>query len=360
MELIEGQERKAPLISFAIPTYNFGRYISETIHSIFNGMTCLDAEDVEVVILDGGSTDDTEDVIKALSECYENIRYRKNPRRGGIDRDLDEVAQMAVGTYIWLFSADDTLCQGWDVHLKNAIISDADVILTPAMLCSLNMQGIRPNPIFSVNREKTLKEWIFDEEGGQIEDYMRYSKTLEAFFGFLSAIVVKASFWGSLPRREDYYGTCWAHCARLMPAFSRKSKISYITEILINKRGENDSFMEHGLVNRISIAVDGWTRIINEFFREKSLRRRLFARLRHDMPLALFLYAKISTKNYAERDRLDRLAKQHWLYNSMVPQSFFFYALYWGFPVNRFVSKVVDKNLSNLKKIRNKMRSIFC
>ena len=355
----ESRKKNVPIISFAIPTYNFGKYISETINSIFEGITYLNADDIEVVILDGGSTDDTEEVIRRLSEYYMNIKYKKNPERGGIDRDLDEVAQMATGTYIWLFSADDTLNRGWDAHLKKAMMSDSDIILVPAMLCSLNMQSIRPNPIFSTDKKNSLKVWVFDEDGGQIEEYLKSSKTLEALFGFLSAIVVKASFLRSLPKREDYYGTCWAHCARLMPAVSRKSKIGYISEIIINKRGENDSFMEHGLVNRISIAVDGWTRIINEFFEDDRLKGKLYSRLRRDMPLALFLYAKISTVNNAERGRLDRLAKQHWLFNSMVPQSLFFYALYWGFPANRFVSEVVNKNLSILKKIRHGIRRIL-
>jgi abequosyltransferase len=359
MALIEEKTQRLPIISFAIPTYNFGKYITETVNSIFDGMTSFSAEDVEIVILDGGSTDDTEDVVRDLSQVYANITYKKNTRRGGIDRDLDEVALMATGRYIWLFSADDTLCRGWDVNIKNAITSDADIILAPAMLCSLNMKIIRPNPIFSISHKKKLKVWEFDEYGGQIDDYLKSSRTLEALFSFLGAVVVKASFWRILPKREDYYGTCWAHCARLIPAFRRKAKVVYITELIIKKRGENDSFMEHGLVNRISIAVDGWTRIINEFFKEKSIKRKLFSRLRGDMPLALFLYAKTSTRNDMERSRLNRLARQHWLFNSMTPQSILSYVLYWLFPVNRFISRVVDRNLSTLKGVRHKARSFF-
>lgn len=359
MEFTKIQNQRQPLISFAIPTYNFGKYIAETIKSIFEGMIYLSPGDIEIVILDGGSTDNTEDVVRILSESYFNIRYKKNTRRGGIDRDLDEVALMATGRYIWLFSADDTLCRGWDAHLNDAIISDTDIILIPAMLCSINMQPIRTNPIFSTDTEEIFKIWKFNEEGGQIEDYLKCSITLEALFGFLSAIVVKAHFWRSLPKREDYYGTCWAHCARLMPVFNRHSKIGYITKIIINKRGENDSFMEHGLVNRISIAVDGWTKITNEFFNEKNLKQKIISRLRRDMPLALFLYAKISSKSDAERRRLDILAKQHWLFNSRVSHSIYSYILYWGFPSNRFILKVVDRNLPALKKIRHKLRSIF-
>jgi abequosyltransferase len=359
MEFTKIQNQRQPLISFAIPTYNFGKYIAETIKSIFDGMIHLSPENIEIVILDGGSTDDTEDVVRNLSKYYFNIRYKKNTRRGGIDRDLDEVALMATGRYIWLFSADDTLCRGWDAHLTDAILIDAEIILVPAMLCSLNMQPIRTNPIFSTDPEEIFKIWTFNEKGGQIEDYLKSSITLEALFGFLSAIVVKACFWRSLPKREDYYGTCWAHCARLMPVFNRQSKINYVSEILINKRGENDSFMENGIVNRISIAVDGWVRIIEEFFENERHKEILYARLRRDISVPLFLYAKLSARNTQERARLDGLAKRQYLCGCVTVRSIFAYVLYVAFPTGSFILNVVNRNMLALKKIRHKMRGVF-
>jgi abequosyltransferase len=355
----EEQVKIAPLISFAIPTYNFGRFISETIRSIFDGCAYFNASDIEVVILDGGSTDDTEDVIKRLSKIYANLKYQKNPKRGGIDRDLDEVVHLASGRYVWLFSADDTLCSGWDLHLKKALIEDPDIVLAPAMLCTLNMKSIRENPIFSADEKKSIQVWNFDGSSAQIEEYLKASKSLEALFGFLSAVIVKTSLWNSLSKREDYYGTCWAHCARLMPAFSKQTKIVYISQVVINKRGENDSFMENGFVNRIAIAIDGWTRIINEFFKEEKHRALLYSRLKGDMPLPLLLYAKVSTNDILERSRLDGLAKQHYLLNSISIRSVFAYVIFRVFPSNYLIMAVVKKNISSLKAVRQKMRRIF-
>ena len=359
MAITKIQSQTAPLISFAIPTHNFGKYITETVKSIYDGTLYLNPLDIEVVILDGGSTDKTEEIISSLSKHYVNIKYKKNSHRGGIDRDLDEVAEIATGKYIWLFSADDTLSHGWDVHFKKAIMNDPEIVLVPAMLCSLNMRSIRPNPIFSVKNKKTIIEWAFDVKGTGVDNYLKSSKTLEALFGFLSAIIVKSNFWNSLSKREDYYGTCWAHCARLMPVFGRKSNINYISEIIINKRSENDSFMENGLINRISIAVDGWSRIIEEFFENESYKRILYARLRRDVSISLFLYAKITARNTAERTQLDRLAKRQYLSSCITAQSIFSYALYLVFPSNRLVLNLVNRNMAVLKKIRNKIRGIL-
>jgi abequosyltransferase len=348
-----------PLISFAIPTYNFGRFISETIRSIFDGCEHINANDIEVVVLDGGSTDDTEINIKRLSNIYANIKYQKNAKRGGIDRDLDEVAQLTSGRYIWLFSADDTLESGWDLPLIKALNEDPDIVLVPAMLCSLTMESIRPNPIFVTNSNEYIEKWLLDGDVKRIEDYLKSSKSLEALFGFLSAVVIKSTFWSSLPKREDYYGTCWAHCARLLPALRLKSKIIYINKIIINKRGENDSFMEGGFVSRISIAIDGWTRIINEFFKEESLRALLYKRLRRDISLPLLLYAKISTNDTRERSRLIDLAKKHYLINSITVSSVLTYTLFQVFPSNKLILDAVNRNITSLKKIRHAIRRVI-
>jgi abequosyltransferase len=346
-----------PLISFAIPTYNFGRFISETIESIFDGRELLDIHDVEVVVLDGGSTDNTEEVVDYLCKKYPNIKYKKKSKRGGIDRDLDEVAELASGKYIWLFSADDRLIPGWDVLVKQALSREPDIMLVPAMLCSLHMENIRPNPIFLTDSDKSIVDWLFDGELIQIENYLRSTKSLEALFGFLSAVVVKSARWDSLTKREDYYGTCWAHCARLMPIFTQQSKIIYISEMIIHKRGENDSFMEFGFVNRIAIAIDGWTRIINEFFPLPKFRRFLHSKLRSDISLLLFLYAKISTKDINDQIRLNGLAKQHYLLNSLSVTSCFSYVVFIIFPRWNFVFDIVQRNLSSLKKARHKLRA---
>lgn len=348
-----------PLISFAIPTYNFGRFISETIQSIFDGCKLLDNSEIEVVILDGGSTDNTEEIVNSLLKKYPSIKYKKNTKRGGIDRDLDEVAELSSGKYIWLFSADDTLRPGWDVRIKQALSGGPDIVLVPAMLCSLHMENIRPNPIFLAPSEESIVDWWFDGEPNQVEKYLRSAKSLEALFGFLSAVVVKSALWGSLAKREDYYGTCWAHCARLMPIFTRNSKILYISEMIIKKRGENDSFMENGFVNRIAIAIDGWTRIVNEFFPHPKLKKILHSKLRRDISLPLFIYAKISTKDIHDQIRLNGLAKQHYLLNSLSASSFFSYAIFRLFPKMDLILDLTNRNMSNIKKIRHKLRLYF-
>ena len=93
-------KNERPLLSFAIPTYNFGKFIAETVKTIEDGAEILALSQFEIVILDGGSKDDTGNIVYGLAEKYKNIRYIKQAERGGIDRDINSVAEMTMGKKI--------------------------------------------------------------------------------------------------------------------------------------------------------------------------------------------------------------------------------------------------------------------
>src|SRR5438128_5691210 len=92
-------------LSICIPTYNFGAYIGETLESIMPQVV----DGVEVVVLDGGSTDDTEEVVESFQRRSPALRYHRQDERGGIDRDLARTLELAHGEYCWIFCADDIM-----------------------------------------------------------------------------------------------------------------------------------------------------------------------------------------------------------------------------------------------------------
>jgi abequosyltransferase len=348
-----------PLLSFAIPTYNFGAFIGDTIRNIQENAALLTPSQFEIVILDGGSKDQTDDVIAELITVYGNIRYIKNPQRGGIDRDLNAVADAAHGRYIWLFSADDLLVTGWDRHILPLLTRGGDIFLVPAILCDFQMKPLRPNPIFRTIAESGPVDFDLTEETATLDNYLDQIATLEAMFSFMSAVIVDTRIWHSLPVREDYFGSCWAHCARLMPVFFRQTKITYVNHYLINKRGGNDSFMEHGFVNRIAIAIDGWGRIIQEFFTQPSHRETLFNALRKDMPLLLFIYAKLTAKEPGDIDRLNGMLDFLYKDITLPLRTRIYLIIYRLIPTSRIANRVIQPFLPLLIRIRHKLKSAF-
>ena len=351
--------KKQPLLSFAIPTYNFGKFIAETVKTIEDGAEILAPSQFEIVILDGGSKDNTNDVVHALAELYKNIRYIKQAERGGIDRDISTVAEMAMGKYIWLFSADDLLERGWDKYIVPLLDGGGDLFLVPAMLCDIRMSLLRLNPIFRGCTGQESIEFDISPGNDSLGNYLNRAATLEALFSFIGAVVVNANVWRALPERPDYFGSCWAHCACLMPLFFRKTKITYLNRFLVKKRRGNDSFLANGFIARIAITVDGWDRIIREFFVEASLRQVLYSILRKDMPILLFIYAKISAKKTCEIERLNSMVRL--LYTERSPSSttrinYLFYRLT---PASAVLNAMIFPFLPVLIRIRHKVKSMF-
>ena len=97
------------LVRFSIvtPTLNRMNYLRECIESVFE----QNYEDVEHVIVDGGSTDGTVPMLESLSARYgEKIRWISEPDRG-ISDGVNKGFQMATGDVINWIGSDDKLAK---------------------------------------------------------------------------------------------------------------------------------------------------------------------------------------------------------------------------------------------------------
>jgi glycosyl transferase family 2 len=97
----------APKLSVMIPNYNYGRYIGETIRSVLTQAT---AAEVEVVVADNASTDDSVEVVR--SQRDPRVRIEVNPCNVGFAANLERVAAMARGQRMLLLSSDDRMGPG--------------------------------------------------------------------------------------------------------------------------------------------------------------------------------------------------------------------------------------------------------
>lgn len=92
------------LLSIVIPTYNNAKFITDTLTSLYENVT----EDVEIIIINDGSTDSTEECIKAFyrDKNDNNVKYIYQENQGvAIARNVG-LAQ-ATGKYIGFVDSDD-------------------------------------------------------------------------------------------------------------------------------------------------------------------------------------------------------------------------------------------------------------
>lgn len=90
-----------PMVSVVMPVYNGSKYLKEAIDSILNQTFT----DFELIIVNDGSTDDSEDII--LSYNDHRICYLKNERNSGICITLNKGLDNARGKYIARMDCDD-------------------------------------------------------------------------------------------------------------------------------------------------------------------------------------------------------------------------------------------------------------
>jgi abequosyltransferase len=277
------QRRK---LSVCIPTYNFGQFIADAITSILEQDG---AEDIELIILDGASTDNTSEVIERLRKKYKQISYHREGKKGGIDVDIAKVVALAKSEYCWLFSADDVMRAGALRLILSEIAGGHDVYLGPYYECAFDLKPIREWPLLNSKHDR-----LFDLSCGKdrIEYFVRAENTV-AFFSFMSGLIIKKSTWDSGNDFSDFVGSYYAHAARLFSIAQNGLTIKYIATPLVDRRGENDSFVDRGIVNRFRITVDGYNRLADAYFGHESVEAFHIRRaIRSDLGFAEFAFAK--------------------------------------------------------------------
>jgi glycosyltransferase involved in cell wall biosynthesis len=90
----------SPRISIIMPAYNASDFIHEAVDSIL----AQTFRDFELIILNDGSTDDTQSIV----ESYRDERIRLvNKANSGVASTLNEGLKLAKGEFIWRHDADD-------------------------------------------------------------------------------------------------------------------------------------------------------------------------------------------------------------------------------------------------------------
>lgn len=97
------------LVSIIIPVYNHEKYVQETLSSIVNDSY----PSKEIVIIDDGSTDKTNNVIEEWIQKHKEIVVQYKSRENkGVSTTLNELVNMAQGEYICIVASDDYLLDG--------------------------------------------------------------------------------------------------------------------------------------------------------------------------------------------------------------------------------------------------------
>ena len=192
-----------PRLSICIATYNRAQYIGETLESIIPQLT----DDVEIVIVDGASTDDTRSVVKRYAENCQQIHYTQLPSKGGVDYDYCKAVELAHGEYCWLFTDDDLFKPGAIRTVLNEIGKAYSVIVVNAQGMNSDFSEILDEQRLRINRNEVYSECQMEQLFSRAVSYM----------SFIGSIVIQRELWMQREKKQ-YFGTEFIHVGVIFQA----------------------------------------------------------------------------------------------------------------------------------------------
>ncbi len=103
-----------PLVSIGIPIYNEEKYLEQTLNTIVS----QDYGQIEILISDNGSNDETQNICTRYAEQYPNVIYHRFPENQGSVRNFEYVLEKANGKYFMWASGHDL----WDKNYVQSCV----------------------------------------------------------------------------------------------------------------------------------------------------------------------------------------------------------------------------------------------
>ncbi len=118
-----------PLVSIITPVYNRSKYVEETMRSILD----QDYDNLEYILIDDGSTDNSSEVVHKVIATYKNTKKRiyffKQKNIGETKTDNNGFKK-AKGEIISVVNSDDLLLPGAVTYMVKYLVEHPDVLAT--------------------------------------------------------------------------------------------------------------------------------------------------------------------------------------------------------------------------------------
>ena len=293
-------------LAFCIPTLNFGEFIGETLASIV-----AQADDrVQIVVVDGGSTDNTREIVTEWTQRFPHIAWHQRTQRMGIDRDILETVARADAEWCWLFSSDDVLAPGSIARVREEFSTGCNALLVNHALCNRTLQPVRLRDPLSLERPESF-------DFGDPVAFERYCGLARGdstgFFSFISAMLVRRDDWLAAGPQEQFLGSCWIIAAQLWAMARHRLVLRYVPDPLLAVRLENDSFLSQGLVRRIGLSLEGFRQVAGQYLGAESPAYRQVERVLHaEFPFWHLMRLRRGLSSAQDRQGFDRLMRLHY------------------------------------------------
>lgn len=179
-KLIANDEQDEPVLSICIPTYNRAEKLKCSIGTIIREF--YDKDNVEILVSDNCSPDETESVMEFVLQYYPRVKYYRNEENIGPTRNFISCYKRAHGRYVWLFSDDDFLLRG-----------TGDLVMK--ML-------LKEKPVFAA----VNANWSSGVDGYKVfHDKNKFLNSVGIYITFISGLIFRRDYIMEIGNFEQYY-----------------------------------------------------------------------------------------------------------------------------------------------------------
>lgn len=243
---------ESPLVSVIIPTYNRAEFLGFAISSILDQTY----KNLQVIIVDDGSTDDTENVIKNFQN--QEIVYIKQEHKGAPSARNIGIAN-SKGEYIAFLDSDDMWMPAYIE--KQLEVFEKSKLNPGVVYCGIEYIDETGRQI----REKRLPAYR-----GDLFLYLLGARR-NVVIGAISTVLIKRKcfeecglFDNNLPSRQDL---------DLLIRMSRKFTFDYVYEVLVKRRVHNKR-----ISSNIDALIKGRELLFEKIYDELKKHRRILAK----------------------------------------------------------------------------------
>lgn len=334
-------------LTIAIPTYNRDKYLDRCLENIFLQIGGHEDE-VEIIVSDNASTDNTYQVIEKYKAEGRSIKYFRNEQNMGPDYNIYQCYDKANGNYVLALGDDDLL-------IDTAIVKIVNVIDTGTYgLIYLN------STFFTDDVSKSFNN---DSKGYLVyDDHFSFLRKVNINITFISGNIINKSFFLESDMQQRM-GTFLAQVDFILTALFLSSQNCFINDKILAVQSDNS-----GSYNLVKVFSENFNDIITKFEVRRQIKN--IKEIIDNRLLILFFpyyilklrsgnHNFVANDNFYSLKKLYNRYKSYWLFTyPMIKLPLIFAKIYFVFVRfcrktlitfnNTFIDKGVLKQFGNL------------
>ena len=212
-------------MTISIPTWNRSAYLKELLGQLTEQVKSFHLEDqIDILVSNNDSSDDTEEVVFAFKEIYTFIKYNRNPKNIGAKSNVIHSMELADSEFVLILGDDDRI-------RKDCL---KDILL---LLKTLDNVGL------IIDKSNSKVSGKFEN---QVLSLSILLKNFYWYMGNAGLFIVRSDYMKSLLSKYDYeqLNECWPQTqAMIVGSVDEPDNKIYVHDLFIHEKSIHEEVM---------------------------------------------------------------------------------------------------------------------